>query len=73
MTLLGLSDDELKILMSAAAPLEPKARIEFLRAVAAELATHSELGDGLVARVVRELQRRYFDPPKFPNGHGKYD
>jgi hypothetical protein len=71
--MISLSDSELKIIMDAAAPIPPQDRSEFLRAVAAELAKHREIGAGIVGRVVREVQRRYFDPPKFQNGHGKYD
>lgn len=64
---LALSDDELRIVIEAAAPLAPKDRGEFLRAVATELAKHELLGPGIVGRIVRELQRKYFDPPRFPN------
>jgi hypothetical protein len=73
---ISLSDDELEIVMSAAAPLPPQDRSRFLIDVAAELEKHrSDLGPGLITRVVRELQRKHFAPPTFTNHRGasKYD
>ena len=62
----SLSDDELHIVMDCAQPLAPKDRDAFLRDVAAELEQHpTELGRGVVHRIARELQSRYFDPPSF--------
>jgi hypothetical protein len=62
----SLSDDELAIVMDCAAPLALKDRDVFLHDVAAALAKHpGELGRGAVHRLVREMQRRYFDPPSF--------
>jgi hypothetical protein len=52
----ALSDDELEAVMSAARPLQPKARTEFLTAVAAELERQPERGPGVIYRVCRELQ-----------------
>jgi hypothetical protein len=60
--LLALSDAELEAVMFYAHPLVPAVRSQFLQAVAERLAGH-ELGAGLVARVARELQREYFEPP----------
>ena len=63
------SDDELSIVMDCARPLPPQDRDSFLREVAAELAKHpDELGPGLVHRITRELQARYFDAPRFADG-----
>jgi transcriptional antiterminator RfaH len=60
--LLALSDAELDALTFYARPLRPEARDQFLRAVAERLAGR-ETGAGLVARVARELQGRFFEPP----------
>jgi hypothetical protein len=65
---LSLSDAELTAVMDAAAPIPRRDRDQFLRDVAAELARYPELGPGIVGRVVREVQRRYFDPPQFHGG-----
>jgi hypothetical protein len=63
---ISLSDDELAAVMDGARPLAPEHRDAFLRDIAAELAKHpDELGPGIVHRLVRETQRRYFDPPTF--------
>jgi hypothetical protein len=61
----SLSDDELAVVMDAARPLSPKARHAFLIDVARELAKHRELGPGSIHRLVREMQRRHFDAPRF--------
>jgi hypothetical protein len=66
--MISLSDDELRSVMQAAAPIDPRDRGAFLRDVASELAKYSELGPGVVGRVVANLQRKYFDPPNFQNG-----
>jgi hypothetical protein len=68
----SLSDDELAIVMDCARPLDPKARDAFLRDIAAELAKHAERGLGLVHRLVRDLQRRYFDPPNLVGGNARW-
>jgi hypothetical protein len=62
----SLSDDELRIVMDCAQPLAPKDRDKFLRDIAHQLSTYpEELGPGAVHRLVREIQQRYFDPPRF--------
>jgi hypothetical protein len=53
----------------AAEPLLPADRSLFLIDVAAAL-DGQELGDGLVARVCRDVQRRYFDPPDLSHYDG---
>src|SRR5262249_3496681 len=45
--------------MAAGRPLSPADRDAFLRHVATVLATQPTLGDGIVARVCREVQRRF--------------
>ena len=61
--LLSLSDAELEAVMAAAAPLTPASRDLFLRQVASELRRHAVTGPELVARICREAQRKFFDPP----------
>ena len=46
-----------------AAPLLPRDRSLFLEDVAAALRGFDEIGDGVVARVAREVQRKYLRPP----------
>jgi len=62
---LSFSDDQLTQIFRAAAPLTPDQRLAFLEDLTRELqANHGgSLGDGLVYRTVREVQRRHFDPP----------
>ena len=69
--MIALTDAELEQVMTAAKPLAPKDRDPFLRDVAAELAEHPALGPGIVGRVVRDVQRSYFDPPNL-SGASKY-
>jgi hypothetical protein len=63
-----LSDSELSAVFDAARPLEPHARDAFLQHVADQLSTCVEIGPGVVARVCREAQRQFFDPPDLGNG-----
>jgi len=61
---LSFSDEQLTQIFRAAAPLTPDQRLAFLEDLASSLRQASRpLGDGLVYRTVREVQRRYFDPP----------
>jgi hypothetical protein len=69
-SLLALTDHQLQIVMAAAHPLMPAARDEFLQVLAARLATEVEIGEGAVARVCRDLQRSYFDPPQLAGRAG---
>jgi hypothetical protein len=61
--MLRLSDRELDIVLAAARPLEVSHRDEFLPDVAEALSRLPHLGDGIVHRVVAEVQRRHWDPP----------
>jgi hypothetical protein len=63
MTPLRLTDSELDIVLAAARPLARQVRDWFLQEVAARLAGLSQRGEGVVYRVVAEIQRRHFDPP----------
>src|SRR5215510_8793663 len=60
---LALTDDQLCAVMNAAQPLLPADPVLFLEDVAAALADVTEIGDGQVARIAREMQRRYFRAP----------
>ena len=68
--LLSLSNSQISTIMAAANPLRPDARSEFFEAIAVRLAGAAEIGDGLISRHCRELQRVYFDPPDLS---GKFD
>jgi hypothetical protein len=57
-----LTDSQMDAIMRAAGPLAPADRSAFLEAVAAGLRGR-EVGDGLLHRVVAEVQRKFFDPP----------
>ena len=63
--MISLDDDELDQVMRAAAPLPPKARGEFLQAVAAELEAQPQRGPGVVYRACRDLQRQVFRSVEF--------
>ena len=63
-----LSDDELDSVLAAARPIAIERRDAFLQHVAAELRSR-EIGPGLVARICREVQREFFDPPDLHRGH----
>ena len=61
---LSFSDEQLTQIFRATAPLTPDQRLAFLEDLANSLRQASHpLGDGLVYRTVREVQRRHFDPP----------
>ena len=69
-TPLHLNDDEMSVLMSLAGPIEQQRRPQFLQEVAQELEAKrqaGEVGEGLVHRLARTIQRKYFDPPQLPN------
>jgi hypothetical protein len=68
-----LSDDELTAVMNACRPLQPRDRDQFLKDIAAELASLPMLGDGAVHRAIVSVQRRHFDPPDLRTAVGKYD
>jgi hypothetical protein len=70
---LQLSDDEMSVLMTLAGPIDQALRPKFLQEVATELEVKrqaGEIGEGLVHRVARTVQRRFFDPPQL--GESKY-
>jgi hypothetical protein len=60
---LALSDAEIDAVMSAAKPIPPERRDEFLRAVADALAQAGEIGPGSLHRLLIGMQRAFFDSP----------
>ena len=58
-----LSDSQLDAVFDAARPLAVASRDAFLLDLAAALQGISDPGDGDVARAIRAVQRRHFDPP----------
>ena len=56
--MISLDDDEMAALLALAAPLQPRERVRFLQALAAEL-QGSEIGAGTVHRVASRLQRHF--------------
>jgi hypothetical protein len=72
---LSLSTEELDLLLALAQPIEQRERERFLREVAQELEAASAQtgigpGPGVVHRMARTVQRRFFDPPQL--GDSKY-
>jgi hypothetical protein len=63
-----LSDSETSLLLSLSAPIAQERRPEFLRAVVTELEAQQAIGEGVVHRVARTVQRAYFSPPHFGEG-----
>jgi hypothetical protein len=59
---LAFSDQQIDAILRAAGPLAPGDRTTFLEEIAAKLAGLT-LGDGIVFRVIREVQGRYLNPP----------
>jgi hypothetical protein len=70
---LALSDSQITAIMAACRPLSTDDRDAFLQHVAAALAREREIGDGVVARVVREAFKQRWRPPELDgrgNNHG---
>jgi len=73
--MISLSDSELQIVLTAAKPLAPQLRAQFLRDCAAELARYPEVGPGVIHRVVGKLQQQHLNAPRKSKGNhvgGKY-
>jgi hypothetical protein len=60
-----LTDAQLTAVFAAARPLAVASRDAFLLDLATALAGITDPGDGDVARAIRAVQRRHFDPPQF--------
>jgi hypothetical protein len=70
---IDFSDEEKNMLLELAQPIDQRRRTQFLTDVAAEIEARkqaSEVGIGLVHRVGRTVQRRFFEPPEL--GESKY-
>jgi hypothetical protein len=68
---LALSDSQITAIMGMCRPLEPYLRDAFLQHVAAALAREPELGDGVVARVCREIFKQHWRAPELDT-HGNH-
>jgi len=60
--MIALSDEQLSTIFRHASPLPPSDRDEFLRRVA-EMLQGVVIGDGVVSRICREVQRQFFKAP----------
>jgi len=69
---LALSDSELTHIMAACRPLSPADRDAFLQHIAAALAALPMLGDGVVARTVREVFKQHWKAPELDVKPSKY-
>jgi hypothetical protein len=58
-----LTDAQITAVFAAARPIPVGARDTFLLDLATALQGQANLGDGTVFRLIREVQRRHFDPP----------
>jgi hypothetical protein len=62
---LRLTDSQITAVFAAARPLAVQDRDPFLQEIAGLLQGIVDPGDGDVARAIRAVQRRHFDPPQF--------
>jgi hypothetical protein len=62
---IALTDAQLDAVFEAARPLPRASRDAFLVDLATALAGITDPGDGDVARAIRTVQRKHFDPPQF--------
>jgi hypothetical protein len=69
---ISFTDVERDIIANAAEPISQEHRPAFLEAVANALASHTVLGEGLVHRTCRELQKSFLDLPGSPPPGSKY-
>jgi hypothetical protein len=63
-----LSDEQMSALLAASHPLPPDSRSAFLEHCARELARLPIFGDGVLHRVIMQVQREYFEPPDLAAG-----
>ena len=61
---LDFTNEELDVLISLSAPLDPDARALFMTEVSEALANVNERGAGVVFRTARPIQRKYWTPPR---------
>jgi hypothetical protein len=60
---IALTDEQITTIMQLTRPLQPEQRVVFFEMLAAKLRGRSDLGDGAIYRLCRDLQREVFDPP----------
>jgi hypothetical protein len=60
---IGISDDQLAMIMAACAPILPQDRDRFLRSLADALRGEPQLGDGQLYRAIAQLRGQYWRPP----------
>jgi hypothetical protein len=61
---LALSDKQVDHILLASRPLQPRERREFMARLFEDLLNRrEEIGEGELGRLLRDLQRRYFQPP----------
>jgi hypothetical protein len=71
--LIALSDAQLDTLFRLSAPLAVVDRTPFFEAVVSKLAENPELlGDGHVARIALEVQKKFWVPPDLSTCPAKY-
>ena len=58
-----LTDQQVTAIARAVRPLQPHEEAAFLTKLKALLADRDEIGDGELARMLRNLQRQHFRPP----------
>jgi hypothetical protein len=68
---IALTDAQLDAVFAAARPLPRASRDAFLLDLATALAGIVDPGDGDVARAIRAVQRRHFDPPDLTDGRAQ--
>jgi hypothetical protein len=68
--MLKLTDSQIDAVLAAARPLAVEDRDAFLQEVAERLTALPHLGDGVVHRVVAEVQQRHWDAPVDEHAHG---
>ena len=61
--LFRMTDAQLRMLMDACRPLQPRERSAFLAELATAVSANGEIGDGALFRAVKEVQRKHFDAP----------
>jgi hypothetical protein len=65
---LSFSAEEMDLLLSLAQPIDQPQRTQFLTEVTTAIEEEAaRTSVGLVHRVARTVQRRFFDPPQLPN------
>ena len=67
-----LSPDQADAVLRAARPLPPADYDAFLEEVSTALADLADPGDGIVHRVVRDIQRKYWGSPNLSHNSARW-